>query len=115
MAHRPLRYLVLLAGLLALPLARASAQDATPPREGAAHQAPDSAAAAFEAMTPMMGQMMTAMMRSSLAVLSEPATTQQMATFSKNYFDALIAKGFTREEALQIVMAVGVPMLPGGR
>lgn len=34
---------------------------------------------------------------------------------SWNYFDALMSKGFTREEALRIVMAVGVPMGPGAR
>ena len=69
----------------------------------------------MDMMGPMMGQMMQAMMQGMLAVLSKPETAQQMATFTKNYMDALVAKGFPREEALRIVMAHGLPMMPAGR
>ena len=101
-------------------VAVAEAQDPAPrnvPPRTAPRVQPDSseAAAAMSAMMPMWEQMMTAMMRGTLAVLAEPETAQQMAAFNKNYFDALVAKGFTRAEALQIVIAVGVPMTPGAR
>jgi hypothetical protein len=68
----------------------------------------------LDAMTPMMGQMMQSMMRGTLAVLVQRETADQLATFTANYFDALVQKGFTREEALRIVMAHGIPTLPTG-
>jgi hypothetical protein len=67
----------------------------------------------MQAMTPMFGQMMAAMLKGSLTVLAEPETAEMMATFTKNYYDALRKRGFTEQQALLIVTAVGVPM-PGG-
>ena len=69
---------------------------------------------AMEAMGPMMGQMMSSMLDGMLTVLAKPETAQRTAAFSKNYYDALVAKGFSNEDALKIVMAHGIPM-PGGR
>jgi hypothetical protein len=37
-----------------------------------------------------------------------------MATFTKNYHDALLAKGFSKEDAMRIVAAHGIPSLPTG-
>jgi hypothetical protein len=68
----------------------------------------------LEMMGPMMGQMMSSMLDGMLVVLAKPETAQRTAAFSKNYYDALVAKGFSNEEALKIVMAHGIPM-PGGR
>jgi len=73
----------------------------------------DSVTAAMDLMAPMMGRMTAAMMLGVLDVLNDPATVEKLATFNRRYFDALLGKGFTREEALRIVMAVGVPMMPG--
>lgn len=66
-------------------------------------------------MAPMVGQMMQVMMRSILQTLALPESTELLATFTRNYFDALIAKGFSRDEALRIVMAHGIPAMPTGR
>src|SRR3954466_852116 len=55
----------------------------------------------IEMMEPMMGQMMTTMVSSMLDALAKPENTQRMATFTKNYFDALMGKGFTRDEAFR--------------
>jgi hypothetical protein len=30
----------------------------------------------------------------------------------KNYRDALVAKGFTKEEAMQIIRSTGMPVMP---
>ena len=38
-----------------------------------------------------------------LAILTRPDVADQLAKFARNYFDALINKGFTREEAVRIV------------
>src|SRR3954469_26037138 len=62
----------------------------------------------MEMMGPMMGQMMSTMVSTMLDALAQPENTQRMATFTKNYFDALMGKGFTRDEAFRIVLAHGV-------
>lgn len=68
-----------------------------------------------EMMAPMMEHMMQAMMEGSLIVLGKPETAERIATFTKNYYDALLRKGFSNENALKIVMAHGIPALPTGR
>ena len=76
----------------------------------------DSAQAQVQAMQdmmgPMMGQMMQSMMEGTLQVLAKPETAERLATFTRNYYDALVRKGFTKVEALEIVTKIGVPM-PG--
>src|SRR6266516_1277223 len=57
-------------------------------------------------------EMMQSMMEGTLRVLAKPETADQLATFTRNYYDALIRKGFTKAEALEIVTKIGVPM-PG--
>ena len=66
-------------------------------------------------MGPMMSQMMQSMLKGMMTALAERETTDQLATFTKNYFDALVARGFSREEALRIVASVGIPAMPGVR
>lgn len=65
-------------------------------------------------MSPMMGKLVAASVSAVLDVLDKPATTEKLATFTRNYYDALVSKGFTKEEAMRIVLAVGVPM-PGSK
>ena len=96
--------LLLLMGIAATPPAIV-AQTPVPSQEQMQQQ--------MQSMTPMFGQMMAAMLKGSLAVLADPETAEQMATFTKNYYDALKKRGFTEEQALRIVISVGVPM-PGG-
>ncbi len=43
---------------------------------------------------------------------AKPESADRLATFTKNYYDALIRKGFTKEQALQIVIATGMPRMP---
>jgi hypothetical protein len=66
-------------------------------------------------MGPMMAQMATVMLESTLTVLAKPENAERLADFTKHYYDALIKRGFTKEEALQIVVATGFPkpMSPG--
>lgn len=66
-----------------------------------------------EAMLPMIIQMTRATLQISLDFYAQPSTARALATFSKNYLDALVAVGFTREEALRVVAAHGLPTLPG--
>jgi len=68
---------------------------------------------ALQQMGPMMGMMMKGMMKAMLELFSEPETAEKLATFTKNYYDALIRKGFTPEQALKIVIGQGMPSLGG--
>lgn len=64
---------------------------------------------------PWMRQQAEILMRSTLAALASPETAEGMAAFTKNYHDALVAKGFSKEDAMRIVVAHGIPNLQGGR
>ena len=68
-----------------------------------------------EVMGPMMRANVQAMMEAMLAVLARKETADQMASFSKNYLDALVAKGFSHEEALRLVAAHAPTLMPGAR
>jgi hypothetical protein len=61
-------------------------------------------------MGPMMGQMAELSMAATLKALSKPEAAEQLATFSRNYYNALIKKGFTKDQALNIVMAARMPL-----
>jgi hypothetical protein len=54
-----------------------------------------------------MSAYMKGMMKSMLDVYSSPETAQGLARFYKALYDALIKEGFTKQEALQIVLAQG--------
>ncbi len=66
----------------------------------------------MNAMTPMFGQMMRVMMTATFDVLSQPESAEKLASFTRNYYDALIKKGFSKDEALKIAMSVGMPPMP---
>ena len=66
----------------------------------------------MSAMTPMFGQMMRVMMTATFDVLSQPESAEKLASFTRNYYDALIKKGFSKDEALKIAMSVGMPSMP---
>jgi hypothetical protein len=65
----------------------------------------------MQMMTPMFGQVIKAMMEAQLEVLASPATAEKLASYTKNYYEALIKKGFSKEDALRIAMTVGFPTL----
>lgn len=79
---------------------------------------PDSVQAQMEQasvmMAPMMGQMTQFMVEGTLKAMAKPENVELLATFTRNYYDALRRKGFTKEEALQIVVATGIPRMPSG-
>jgi hypothetical protein len=60
-------------------------------------------------MVPMMSQMASVMLESTLTTLAKPENAERLADFTKNYYDALIKRGFTKEQALQLVAAIGMP------
>jgi hypothetical protein len=48
-----------------------------------------------------------------LNILARPETGKQLASYSKNFFDALRANGFDREDAVRVMTLVGIPTIPG--
>jgi len=50
-----------------------------------------------------------ATLEGTLAALAKPENAERLADFTKNYYDALVRRGFTKDQALQIVTAVGIP------
>ena len=64
-------------------------------------------------MGPMMGEMMSNMLKSMSKTMAEPQIAQNFATFTRNYYQALVDRGFTEEEAMKIVTSTGVPSMGG--
>jgi hypothetical protein len=62
-------------------------------------------------MGPVFGQMAEQMLQGTFAALARPETTEQLAAFSKRYYDALIEQGFEPDQALRIVVGFGIPTL----
>lgn len=87
-------------------------QDSVRAGMGAMH---DHRGMGMDSMAPMMGRMAAASLSATLAALSDPKAADQLATFTRGYYDALIRKGFSKDEALRIVVAVGIPHVGPGR
>ena len=66
-------------------------------------------------MGPMMGEMMSSMLKSMSKTLAEPQIAQNYATFMRNYYQALIDRGCSADEALKIVSSTGLPSVGGSK
>jgi hypothetical protein len=71
--------------------------------------------AQMEQMAPLLRQMSLGAMDLTLEVLSQEETADRLAEFTRNFYEALLARRFTKVEALDIVKAVGIPALPALR
>ena len=77
------------------------------PSRGAAQQRADTAGAAdLRAQAQVLAR---------VAVLTRPEVAEQLATFTRNYFEALLHKGFSRDESLRIVAATSDFVALGSR
>jgi hypothetical protein len=76
-------------------------------------QAQQMQAQMMQSMAPMMQQMAVLSLEGTLKALAKPENAQLLAEFTKNYYDALIKSGFTPEQAIQIVIGVGLPKSAG--
>lgn len=65
----------------------------------------------LQKMGPAMSSMMANMMGGMLDFLVRPETADQMATFMKNYYDSLVKKGFSEEQAMRIVTSGNLPSM----
>ncbi|MGZ5199617.1 MAG: hypothetical protein ACXWC4_07570 [Telluria sp.] len=67
------------------------------------------ASAAMEQMMPMFEKMMEAMINAQVRAAAKPEVADATAAFKRNLYDALRKKGFTAQEALQIMIATPLP------
>jgi len=102
---------VLAVSMLLLVACSVAAQQPTTPdsAQRRAQQAAEMMGPMMQQMAPMMQQMAVLTMEGTLAALAKPENAEHLADFTKHYYDALLKRGFTKEQALQIVMAVGIP------
>ncbi len=63
-------------------------------------------------LAPMMRQMVEVMLDATLTILAQKESAEKLASFKKNLYDALLAQGFTKEQAMQIVIATALPSVP---
>lgn len=68
-----------------------------------------------ESMQTQLTEMATKMLDTYLDYLAKPQTTRKLATFQKNYYDALIEQGFTKDQAFELVLRFGNPLTNGPR
>jgi len=64
-----------------------------------------------QTMAPMMRQLIESMMEGMLTIMAKKEYAEKLALFKKNFYDALLAQGFTKEQAMEIVVATGVPAM----
>ncbi|MFL6708484.1 MAG: hypothetical protein ACJ8HI_09780 [Massilia sp.] len=99
-----MRYLVL-SSLLCAALS-AHAQVAQRPSPEEMLRVTDSATAANLAT---LERTTEAQLNAQLRVAERPETAERVASFKKNLFDALRKKGFTAEQAMQVVVSTPLP------
>lgn len=61
------------------------------------------------------GFLMEILARKHYAIVARPEVAEDLAAFTKNYYAALLEKGFAKEDALKIVMGVGLPYMQNSR
>ena len=57
------------------------------------------------------GFLMEILARKHYAIVAQPEVAEDLAAFTKNYYAALLKKGFAKEDALKIVIGVGLPYM----
>jgi hypothetical protein len=62
------------------------------------------------ALNEQLAGMVVKVLDTYLDYLARPKTVEKLATFQKNYYEALIKKGFTEEQAFQLVRDMGNPL-----
>ncbi len=90
------------------------AADAGLPAPGQGNR-PPTAVEMQQMMGPVMAEMMSSMLKGMTKTLAEPQIAQNLATFTRNYYQALMDRGFTEEQALKIVTSTGFPSMGGAK
>ena len=64
---------------------------------------------------PDLTPMLTQIVQAGLAAIATPEAAEQLATFSRNYYDALRARRFSEDDAIALGAAHGSGLLRGGK
>ncbi len=97
------------------PQGEASPEQATAAQPQSRANRQPTAAEMQQLMGPMMGEMIDNILKSISKTMADPQIAQNFATFKRNYYQALIDRGFSEEEALKIVTASDLPSMGGGK
>ena len=76
-------------------------------------QTPKSLGGLFGNMQSQLTELAIRFIDDYLAYLGKPETAEKFAVFQKNYYDALIAQGFTKDQAFQLIRHFGNPLAHG--
>ena len=108
--------LILLVAFVFIPAAGVLAEEAK--KESSVEQpqqrppsSPEEMQRAMQGMAGPMADMMGLMMEGMARTMAKKEIAEDFATYTRNYYLALINRGFTEEEALKIVIASGIPDL----
>lgn len=86
-------------------MSQAQARGSSEPKE----PSPEEVQQAMQMMGPMFAEMMGAMIEGMAASFAKPQVAEHFATFMRQYYQALVTRGFTEEEAMKIVTASSLP------
>ena len=101
---------VLMLATLTFPLVSRTEDQSKAQKKSSCPSCPKSKLSNTEA-TSRMQSMYEAVLNSVHTYLAKPETAERLASFAKNYYDALVKKGFTKEQALEIVIEAGIPTM----
>lgn len=62
-------------------------------------------------MGPMMNTVTSTTLETTLRTMAKPENAELAATYTRNYYDALLRQGFTPIQALEIVTAAPLPAM----
>jgi len=111
-----LRTLLGLATVAAALTASAQGTAPKPPAPPTPEQMRQMMESSMGAMVPAMGRMAEVMIETQLRAAERPETAERIALYKRNLFEALLKRGFTMDQAMQITVATGLPgAMPGGR
>ena len=102
-------YPTVAAVLLTLGVCSAQAQAQAPQKQPSPEDMQKIMDATMGAMVPMMGRMTEVTIEAQLKVAERPETADRIAAFKRNLYDALLKKGFSGEQAMQITLATSPP------
>ena len=104
-AVRPLITAVLVVGLVSSSIAQTTAA----PKTASPEELNKNMTAAMDSMVPMMGRVVDATIEAQLRIAERPETAARIATYKRNLYEALLKKGFTGDQAIQLTIATPLP------
>jgi hypothetical protein len=110
---------ILLAAIVSLTaLPSANAEESPPPKrpptpEQVQQVMQNSLRATMSAMVDSAGPLAEASINAQMVMAANPETAERLAAFKKNFYDALVKKGFTPAQSFQIMLSTSPPSASG--